>query len=484
MSAPVRLGWSVRDITPSLPVALRGQFPLRIATRIHDPLTLTALAVESGGEAVVFVSFDGCAVDDEILEQVREALPSRLPELDPRKIIACGTHTHTAPFAGQRLGLQRDEDHIEALRERYPDYVTMDSYGAQLAGAFVDAVCEAWEQMEPGQLAWGYSHAVVGENRRVRYFDNHAAMYGSTATPDFSHIEGHVDHGVQMLFTYDEAGTVTGAVINVPCPSQVSEGGWDYVSADYWHDVRLELRRRHGDALHVLPQCSAAGDQSPHRLINAAAEDRMLALKYGIPADPPLNTSLRLDIARRIADAFDDAEPVARRDLRPAVTLKHEYQTLDLPHWDLSEAEYASLQSQIADLTNQISALGDADPLGAESTSLHCMREWCRRAAARYENHPASLPAEMNVARLGDVAFVTAPFEFYLDFGDRIKGRSAAVQTFIVQLTGGGAYLPTERAAEGLSYGAVPASCQVSPAGGQVLVDAAVATISEQFADS
>jgi len=75
------------------------------------------------------------------------------------------------------------------------------------------------------------------------------------------------------------------------------------------------------------------------------------------------------------------------------------------------------------------------------------------------------------------------PFEYYLDFGDRIKGRSAAVQTFVVQLAGGGTYLATERAASGLSYGAVPASCRVSPEGGQVIVDEAVATISRMFED-
>lgn len=78
---------------------------------------------------------------------------------------------------------------------------------------------------------------------------------------------------------------------------------------------------------------------------------------------------------------------------------------------------------------------------------------------------------------------MSVPFEYYLDFGDRIKGRSAALQTFVVQLAGSGTYLATERAAAGCSYGAVPASCQVSPEGGQVIVDAAVETIKGQFAE-
>ena len=94
-----------------------------------------------------------------------------------------------------------------------------------------------------------------------------------------------------------------------------------------------------------------------------------------------------------------------------------------------------------------------------------------------------SVPSEVNVLRLADIAFVTAPFEYYLDYGDRLKGRSAAQQTFIVQLTAGGSYLATDRAAAGLSYGAVPASCSVSPAGGQQIVEEALAILQTMFAE-
>jgi len=59
---------------------------------------------------------------------------------------------------------------------------------------------------------------------------------------------------------------LSGLVVNVPCPSQVSEQEYQ-VSADFWHDTRQELRRRFGEHLFVLPQCAAAGDQSPRPLV-------------------------------------------------------------------------------------------------------------------------------------------------------------------------------------------------------------------------
>jgi len=46
------------------------------------------------------------------------------------------------------------------------------------------------------------------------------------------------------------------------------------------------------------------------------------------------------------------------------------------------------------------------------------------------------MPVEIHVIRLGDMAIATNRFELYLDFGIRIKARSKAVQTFVVQLAG------------------------------------------------
>ena len=481
MSNEIRIGWAQRDITPTGPVTLRGQFNLRLATRVQDPLTLTALAIDNGADHAIIVSMDACGVDPEVLDGARTALAERLPEVGPLKLIVSATHTHTAPFAGGG-GWQRDEDYLEPLRARRPDYMSVAEYTTLLTTALVEAVCEAWARRTRGYVGWGYSHAVVGENRRVRYFDDSARMYGSVSVPEFSHIEGHVDHSVNLLFTYDADQGLTGALINLACPSQASESGQDFVSADYWHDVREELRRRYGAGLFVLPQCSAAGDQSPHRLIAKAAEDRMLQLKYGGGVGRPLNAALRTEISRRLANAVDDAEPAVRKDLRDEAVLKHESRRLDLEHWNVTEAEYATLQKQLAEARRRLEQVGDADPLSAEYTSLRSHIHWYQGAIDRHEHPVPSVPAELNVLRLGDIAFVTAPFEYYLDYGDRIKGQSPAVQTFVVQLTVGGSYLATERAAQGLSYGAVPASCQVSPAGGQQLVEAAVAVLEGMFA--
>ena len=73
------------------------------------------------------------------------------------------------------------------------------------------------------------------------------------------------------------------------------------------------------------------------------------------------------------------------------------------------------------------------------------------------------------MVRLGDVAFATNPFEYYLDYGIQIKAKSPATQTFLVQLAGSGSYVSSPRAIAGGGYGSQPQSNPVGAEGGGML---------------
>ena len=122
------------------------------------------------------------------------------------------------------------------------------------------AVEEAWKSRKPGGVSFGLAHAVVGHNRLTAYTDGTSRMYGEPDQPDFSHVEGYEDHSVNLLCTWSVDRELTGVLINVAISSQAS--GASRISADFWHDARIELRGRLGEGLFVFPQCSAAGDQS------------------------------------------------------------------------------------------------------------------------------------------------------------------------------------------------------------------------------
>ncbi|MCW5983033.1 MAG: neutral/alkaline non-lysosomal ceramidase N-terminal domain-containing protein [Bryobacteraceae bacterium] len=96
-AAELRVGWGSADITPDRPAALSGHFYTRISTRVQDPITAAALAIDNGDDHVVMVSVDLAAVDKELQDEVRRRLEDRLSGFDPRKLFLHATHTHTAP---------------------------------------------------------------------------------------------------------------------------------------------------------------------------------------------------------------------------------------------------------------------------------------------------------------------------------------------------------------------------------------------------
>ncbi|MEI7437382.1 MAG: hypothetical protein WCL16_11335 [bacterium] len=481
----VLIGWAGRDITPDRPVNLLGQFHLRISKGVQDPVTITALSVASGAEAFIWVSCDLCEVSVGVLEQCREKLKRKLPEFPPEKLIINTTHTHTAPdlpgfwYPPVPSGVMTPAEYSDFFSDRV-----------------ADAAAESWKARKPGAVAWGYGYAVAGHNRRVVYFDDlsqrpgytelsgmktekHARMYGDTKDPQFSGLEGCVDHSVNLLFTFDENKSLTGVVYNLPCTSQETEN-IEYVSADFWHEVRMELRQRHGQNLFVLPQCAPAGDLSPHPMYNKDAEQRMLQLKH--------RTS-RQEIAQRLANAFDEIYTWARNDLREELQLAHSIRAISLTRRLISEQEYLHTKAALAALEKilPVTATDAATRAYNEKDDVCFSRKFrCLRILARYEEqkHHPDHQMELHVIRLGDIVFATNSFELFLDYGLRMIGRSPAVQTFLVQLTAGGSpsYLATAKAEAGESYSACLYCNEVNSQGGQQLVEQTVKTMNELWA--
>jgi hypothetical protein len=445
------VGAATISITPDKPVALHGQMHTRISKSVESPVTASALALESRrsekvADQAVFVACDLCVLRGNLIEKVRELVKGRVPGLDVNKLIFSATHTHSAPVT------------VEGAYEIPKDGVMQPAqYFEFLVGRLGDVIAEAWQSRKPGRVGWGLGQAVVAQNRRAVYADGHAQMYGQTNRPDFRGIEGYEDHGLHVLFFWDREGKLLATAVDVACTAQEVESNLA-VSADFWHEVRQSLRARHGEKLVVLGWIGAAGDQSPHLLYRKAAEERMRKLR-GL-------TRLE-EIARRIDGAWADVYEVAQKEQRADAVLAHRVQTIELPARVVSaqEAERAK---------------AEAEKLSKDPRQGTLMR-WHRRVVERFEQQQAGKVEphvmELHAVRLGDVAIATNDFELYTDYGVAMQARSPATQTFVIQLAGGGSYLPTERAVRGGGYGAIPQSNRVGPEGGQVLVDRTVELI-------
>ena len=467
-NGPLLVGWSTVDITPDRPTAIMGQMHLRMSTGVRDPVTCTALALETvrNGHSIdqaVMVSCDLCFISPTLVDAVAalsSSITQRAAGLDPSKIFLNATHTHAGPVV---------EDGWYVVPEK-GGAIQPAEYRLHVAKQIADAVVEAWNARKPASMSWALSHAVVAHNRRAVSFDSKTGvpfpgstkMYGSTTTDDFDSIEGPADPGLPLVFFWKPDGTLSGLIVNVPCPSQETEAILE-VSADFWHETRIELRKRLGEGVAVLAQCAAGGDCVSRPMWRREAESEMRRRR---------GLSGREEVARRIANAVTDVMPVATMGQTATPILKHAVRTLDLP-------------MRIVTRDQRERCRVDAERAPPEGLA----RSWNQNVVDRFDMQQAMLarnetptsPVRVHAVRLGDVAVVTNSFEMYGDYGTRIQARSPATMTCVVQLAGRGrpSYLPTARAVEGGGYSAIIQSNQVGPEGGRMLVDESVAMLKE-----
>ena len=472
----LHIGAATADITPALPVAVCGQFNLRIADTVETPLSANVVVLESRDgnrslDMAIMVSCDLVGIPNILLERIRGEVQKQIPELDTKKIFLNAIHTHTAPV------LKND---IES-NFRYPipkeGVLQVEDYQVFFVQRVSEAIIKAWRNRRPGSVSWGLSHAAIAYNRRAvyskevltpgRFANGTSQMYGNTNTPDFINLEGIEDHDVNVLFFWNKTGKLIAMTINVPCPAQEVESRLA-INADYWYPVREKLKQRFGPDLCVLGWIGAAGDQSPRPMYRKAAEERMIKLR---------NLTRLEEIARRIVVAVQEAYETVNEDRYTDIKLIHKVETLSLPMRIVTKKEYMFAKAE----RDKYKAEIDADPKAANDvlTAMKWIADVLKRYELQKKDPDSKLATEVHVLRIGDIVICTNQFELFTDYGLRIQARSDALQTFVIQLTGPGTYLPTEKAVKGGGYSAVIQSNVVGPEGGQILVDRTIDLINE-----
>lgn len=486
----LKIGWGKRELSTEEPIMIPGQMYMRVSEGIHDPLYATALCVDGGEDVVIFCTCDLVVLRGGVIAQTRARVAQLCPEIPVDKIIMGTTHTHAG-------GCVTDSP------EQTPDGAPIhpgSQYRAFFANRCAEAIVQAWKDRAPAGMAYGYGYAVVGHSRRVTYMhdvsvrnkgavapNGHAVMYGKTNDEWFSGYEAGTDSFLNLMFTFDEGGKLTGIVVNVPCPSQLSEH-FTKLSADYWNEVRAMVAKEYGEDVYVLPQCAAAGDLSPRILHYKKAQARRMALKYDLPYDPtkavPKSSDLynkvmgeRHDIAERILDGIRDVYSWARKDIQTQVPVYHISKDMDLQRRMITAEEKQWCEQNIVQMRDQIPDPAACTPeeYRVAQSRYNSIKGRNERAITRFEtqNENPTLDTHIHVVRIGDIGFATTRFELYMDFMHRVQARSPFIQTFVVQLAGdeGGSYLPTQRGKANKGYSASLFCNLVGPEGGQQWVE-------------
>ena len=484
------IGRSEVSITPEKKVGLMGQFIERISEYTETEVTATAVAISVGDDSVVFCSCDLVGVTAGLVSAVREKITAAGGP-DPDKIIICATHSHTSLC--YRDGLDTLEFSSGILNRYFPYKPAAKTVGEEimdeeeafnfLAGRISEAVIRAWEDRKPGYIGFAFGRAAVGMCRRACYSDGSALMWGDTSADGFVSLEGGNDSGLEIMYFHSADGRPMGAAVNIACPAQVLEHRL-FISSDYWGKVKKRLRAKFGQDFTVLALCAPAGDQCPRDLIRWVEPETPIAdpniTRNGVRkrrADPSMfDISGAETVARRIADEVIGVYESGNYD-RAGHEFIHTVRKLRLPIRRVTKEERDLAEKKITEAVS-----------GTEKESFdysdNALLYVYAGTIARFETQDITpdFEIELHTVRIGDSVVSTSPFELFLDYGNRIRAKSPAAQTFMIQLACDSlGYLPTEKAEKGGHYSAFVSSGVTGHVGGDILVRETLADINRLF---
>lgn len=483
----LKFGWAEVDLTPDKKVALAGQFAERISQYVEKPITATAMAVSSDEEQMILVSCDLVAIGYNLLEDIRKNLADNTVGIDPMKVVISAIHTHTGPVY-PRFGRMKITTSFRKMLEQFlpegkkyvekenvsdnPEIITPQETYELLKDRITKVILEAWANRKAGAFTNAFGRAAVGLCRRASYSDGSAQMWGDTNQAVFTEVEGGNDSGIELMYVFDDNKKLTGIVANLACPAQCVQHRL-FVSPDFWGETKMLLRKYFGEDIFLLALCSAAGDQcpvdivrwvEPYSDVNDPNIDRKHPLKR--KADPSMfDLDGMRKAGKRIANEIIEVYEEGLDEVQESPEFVHHVHTMQLPIRRATLAQEIEAKKAIKDYLRD----KDGDVDYNDAAKLQIYTGILRRMEAQdiYD----TLDTEVHIMRLGTIAIATNPFELFLDYGNQIKARSLAEQTFLIQLANGAeGYLPTEKAEKGGHYSAFISSGQVGHQGGDQLV--------------
>lgn len=424
----MRAGFHITDITPPLGVHLAGHFVDRPANEIHDPITARALVLDDGNSRAALLGADLVGIPEQIAAEARDLITDQTG-IPPEATMIWATHTHAGPELGD-LGWSPQSPQYNKLLP------------GMLAGAVVAAahnVCDITARFAIG------TEDRISFNRRYRMRDGTVQTNPGVGNPAVAAVDGPIDPDVGVLLL-DCDGRTAGALVNFACHLDVIGSGNHSYSADFPYFMHEALGAVYGPDFCSIFANGACGNLNH---INVFAARRQGGFDHA--------RLMGRTLAGEVLKADFLAEPI---ELAP-ISCASEQVELQLRQF--SDEEIAQFRSD----------LDDPEFASSRVSSGNFARGRAERALAIVEAGISSQRVEVQVIRLGELALVAIPGEYFVEFGLQIKQCSPAGATFLIELANGSiGYIPTRAAFEGGAYEG--SSARFDAAAGETLAAAAL----------
>ncbi len=401
----------------------------RYSTGIHDPLLSSALYISDGKTQAMFIANDIIFVSKTIVQNARKRI-EKTTNVPTANIMITATHTHSGPITVDYISNEADP----AVPKVDKNYVSF------MEDSIVKAAQKAFSQAKPAKIGLEIADDTgVGTNRR--------------------NPSGPADHNVGVLLVKNAQNDNNIACMLVCSmhPTVLHEDS-PLVSGDFPSLSRIYLQENAlGKDCPVLHHTGPCGNQSPRHVTKANTFEEAKRLgeilaKAVEKTLPKMSFTDKIQI--EVKQKFLDDLP--RRDFPTAAQAKIEL--------DKAIEKLQTLRNKNA--PKQQTRTAECDLFGAEETLTLAKAAEDRRLKKAYQ---ISLPAEIQIIRIGDWKFVGWQGEIFIEYSLAVKEK--AENTFVISMANGElqGYIVTEEAAKEGGYEA--SNALFSYKTGQILVN-------------
>ncbi len=425
---PMRVGHSVRDITPATAVTLSGFAARRnqLCESVDDPLEVQVLSLDFSDQLVLLVVFDLLGLGPELTSRIRKELHG-LPEVSSKQaqVVLCATHTHSAPATIRLIGCGIEEP----------------SYWNHVVEATTAAVTESLRSRRTAVLRYTLAPIQgVSYNRRRIVSDGRVLM--SFRPKQRIVEEGPVWDRLLMVRFEDPGGQSIGGIISWAAhPCVVCSLS---VSADYPGELRRIATKTFGGPFLFL--------QGPSANINLPFKE--------------MSREEMLQNVRRLAHRIESLQwsnPLESfQEGFINQTLRLEYGPLptgeELSQFDEGMKAVAQTGSGPERTMRTLANILNIEPESPVDRSMlqhiaSALREWSTDWLHNFDQMPSGNDIELGVLRLGPLWFCFAAAELFSETGFELQSRHPdqiiIPVAYASPLVG---YLPTDEALEQGGY--------------------------------
>jgi hypothetical protein len=424
-------GVSRVDITPPIGIRLCGYIVREgVSKAVGEPLTATALALRGEGTLVVLLALDLTLAPVNFVDQIREQCAQALP-IPASHLLVNLSHTHSGPNL-PGFATYDSSDQL-AIQERYAN---------DLIARCVQACLEAVARFQPVRLAAGWGDCPANINRRQKTSDNQVLLGEDP--------NGPCDSSVGVIRVDRLDGTPLAVAFRYSCHPVTLGPRTNIISPDFIGTARNLIEREFGCPSLFLQGC--AGNLNPISGIGQDAENFEDTIRIGrMLGSEVIKTGSALRAHRRRAQPkliesvavywlyeYENIPPGPEGKIRVEET---RMELPLLPFEPIAQIENEATQWQLQK--------SEAESKRAAESVRNINQRFAfwaekRLAAARRGPNPFPVQFPVQLIRLGDIAFLSLPFEPMAETGLAIRRSSPIPYTFVLGYSNGTvSYLPT-----------------------------------------